>query len=606
VLEACENPPAAPGELVACAGAGRASHAEVVCVPRHLCARVPDGVAPEDAAYTTVAAIALHGVRLAGVGLGDVVAVVGLGLVGQLTLQLLRAGGSVALGIDPDPSRGELARASGFFATTDAAVLDAETRRRTAGRGADGVLVTAASQSAAALATATGVARERAVIAIVGDVAIESDRAPLFSKELRLVVSRSYGPGRYDPVYEERGIDYPAGYVRWTEGRNLEEVLRLMSTGQLRPSTLTTHTLGIEDGPRAYELLGGEQRPLGILLRYAETNGVGARTIELAAPRTHRNGTRGSLRIGVLGAGTFARSVLLPGLAKYATITAVAAGTGPSARSTAERYGAALATTDANALIGSDDVDAVVIATRHHLHARYAIDALRAGKHVFVEKPLALAETELRELEDIAAQSPGVLFVGFNRRFAPLAAALRDALCGRGPVVVSYRVNAGRLPDSHWTHDPDEGGGRIVGEVCHFVDFASYLCEGEPRLAAAAALSGSSEPLEDDITATIRFPDGSLATIVYCALGDQSLSKERVELFSELGAGVLDDFSSLTLHRGGQREHQRRRRDKGHAAELRAFVEACRTGQQPWPASEMAAVTRATFGMRDAILSGAP
>ena len=605
VLEACEDPPAAPGELVACAGAGKASHAEVVSVPRNLCARVPEGVAPEDAAYATVAAIALHGIRLAEIGLGDVAVVVGLGLVGQLTLQLLAAAGCVALGIDPDQGRVKLALDNGFFATTNTAELEAETRRRTSDRGADGVLLTAASKSAAPLSTAIAVARERSVVSIVGDVAIESPRAPLFGKELRLVVSRSYGPGRYDPLYEEAGIDYPAGYVRWTEGRNLDEVLRLMSTGQLRPRALTTHTFALDEGAQAYELLAADEPSLGILLRYPDKLSNGGRSVRLPARRSIRGLARAKVQVGVIGAGTFARTVLLPELAKRSSIVAVATQTGVSAKASAGRFGATLATTDPAELIGDPGVDAVVIATRHHLHAEYVIAALSAGKHVFVEKPLALSEDELRAVERAAADSPGILMVGFNRRFAPLAQQLRDALCGRGPLVVSYRVNAGRLPRSHWTHDPDQGGGRIVGEVCHFVDFVDFLC-GTPQLQSCAALSGASEPIEDDVTATLRAADGSVAIVLYSALGDPSLPKERIEVFGEMGAGVLDDFSSLALHRNGQRQMIEGHRDKGHGAEIAAFLEACRSGEQPWPIEQMAAVTRVTFALRDSILAAHP
>lgn len=599
VLEACDDAPAAPGELVACAGAGRASHAEVVSIPRHLCARVPTNVTAEDAAYATVAAIALHGIRLAELRLGDVAAVIGLGLVGQLALQLLGAAGCVTLGSDPDSSRVRLAREQGFFATTDAAELEEEVRRLTSNRGADGVLLTAASKSAAPLATAIAIARERAVLSIVGDVSIESPRAPLFSKELRLVVSRSYGPGRYDPIYEDAGVDYPAGYVRWTEGRNLDEVLRLMGTGQLRPSMLTTHTFALEDGPRAYELLAGAEPFLGILLRYSGGVDGQARSIQLA---TSRRKGRGRIRVGVIGAGTFARSVLLPELVRQAEVTAIATRTGVSARSTAVRFGASLATTDAKEVITSPAIDAVVIATRHDLHAELVIAALEAGKHVFVEKPLALSEEALTHVERTWSQSDSILMVGFNRRFAPLAAALREALSDRGPMFLTYRVNAGRLAGSHWTHDPTVGGGRIVGEVCHFVDFASYLCGDIPQVSAVEALGGASEPLEDNVSAILRFRNGSVATIVYSALGDPSLEKERVEVLGEAGAGVLTDFRCLSVHREGRHQLVERKRDKGHAHEVLTFLECCRAGNQPWPVREMVAVTRATFEMRDAAL----
>ncbi len=603
VIEACEDAPAAPGELVACAGAGLASHAEIVSVPRTLCARVPDGVAPQDAAYATVAAIALHGVRLAEARLGDVVAVVGLGLVGQLTAEILKAAGCVVLGCDPDEARVQLAREAGVFAAQERDDLVAEARRLTSGRGADGVLVTAASRSSAPLATATEVARERATVVIVGDIAIESARGPLFAKELRLVVSRSYGPGRYDPIYEQRGIDYPAGYVRWTEGRNLEETLRLMAAGALRPSRLTTHVFSLDDGPAAYRQLGADEPSVGILLRYPGVEALNGRAITLA-PRPQRRmraPAPGRPRVGIVGAGSFARGVLLPILVEHADITAVAAATGVSARAAASRFGAVLASTDAHDLIQHPDIDAILIATRHDSHSTYATEALRAGKHVFVEKPLALEEQGLQEVAHAAADAPGVMMVGFNRRFAPLAARLRSELCGRGPLVITYRVNAGRLPRSHWTHDPQVGGGRIVGEACHFVDFLMFLTGTIPMDVTAVAVGGGSEPREDSFAATLRFPDGSVAVIVYSALGDPGLPKERVEVLGEAGAGVLDDFSELRLYRHGEQERVSRKRDKGHNAEVEAFLTACRESRQPWPVADMVAATRATFLIRDAV-----
>lgn len=613
VLETCADGPAAPGELVACAGAGLASHAELVSVPRTLCARAPEGVAAEDAAYATVASIALHGVRLTGVGLGDVVAVVGLGLVGQLTLELVAAAGCVALGADPDPGRVDLAREAGFFATGDPAELEAEAARLTAGRGADGVLITAACRSAAPLATGTAAARERATVCIVGDVAVESPRAPLFAKELKLVVSRSYGPGRYDPTYEEGGIDYPAGYVRWTEGRNLEEVLRLMGSGQLRPGRLTTHTFDLADGAAAYQLLEGEEPSLGILLRYPDIAAAEDRALRLPeagrprlrdAARQLRRVTGRTTRVGMIGAGTFARGVLMPQLTRRAELTAVATATGVSARASAERFGAALATTDAEAVLQSPEIDAVVVATRHDTHADYAARALAAGKHVFVEKPLGLNEVELATVEAAAAESDAVLMVGFNRRFAPLARRLREALGGRGPLVITYRVNAGRIPRDHWTQDPSMGGGRIVGEACHFVDFAMFLTGSAPTAVDAAAIGGGSEPREDSFAATLRFADGSVAVIVYSALGDSALPKERIEVMGETGAGVLEDFRTLQIYRQGREDKVTRRRDKGHAAEIEAFLSGARRGEQPWPVTDMAAAMRATFALRDAVAGG--
>jgi predicted dehydrogenase len=312
---------------------------------------------------------------------------------------------------------------------------------------------------------------------------------------------------------------------------------------------------------------------------------------------------RDRVRIGVIGAGTFARSVLIPALGRGAELTAVATRTGVSARSTAQRFGAAFATTDPAEVLASEQVDGVIIATRHNLHAELAVAALEAGKHVFVEKPLALSDEDLTRVQAVSAASPGVFMVGFNRRFARLASQLRSAIAVSGPMLVTYRVNAGRLPRSHWSHDPEQGGGRIVGEACHFVDFAAYLCAGRPHVIAAEGVSGSSEPLEDNIAATLRFDDGSLATIVYSALGDPGLEKERVEVLSEVGAGILSDFTSLTLHRAAGTEIAQGKRDKGHAREIAVFLDACRSGRQPWPVEDMVAVTRATFAMRDSVLA---
>ena len=605
VLEAPAESPAGPGELVACAGAGYAGHAEIVSVPRTLCARVPSGVQPEQAAYATVCAIALHGVRLCGLQLGDVAAVVGLGLVGQLTLELLRAAGCVALGVDPDETRVGLAREAGFFATIAPAELGSEVGRHTAGRGADAVLVTAASRSAAPLATAIEVARERATVCVVGDVAIESARAPLFAKELRLVVSRSYGPGRYDPHYEEGGNDYPAGYVRWTEGRNLEEVLRLMATGALRPERLTTHRYPLADAPSAYALLNGDEPAVGILLDYGEDAGHKAPVRVVPAPPKRRR-TTDRVRVGVIGAGVFARTTLLPTLAKRADVYSIVTATGPSGQATAKRFGARAAGTDPGLVLDDPRVDAVVIATRHHTHAEYAARALRAGKHVFVEKPPALDGEELASVREAAgSDGAGTLMVGFNRRYAPLAGSLRDELCGRGPLLVHYRVNAGRIPRSHWVHDPEIGGGRIVGELCHFVDFASFLAEGAPDVRSAVAVDGSSEPREDTLAVTLSFADGSVVTIAYSALGDSAMGKERVEVMGEAGAAVLDDFRELSLLRGGEENVVRSARDKGHAAEIDRFLDACRSGRPAQPLDELMAVMSATFRVRD-LVRGVP
>jgi polar amino acid transport system substrate-binding protein len=608
VLEAPPESPAGPGDLVACAGAFFASHAEIVNVPRTLVARVPDSVGAEDAAYSTLAAIALHGVRLCELRLGEVAVVVGLGLVGQLTLELVAASGCTAIGVDPSQERVDLARAAGFWATTSADELVDEAHRLTAGRGADGALITAAAKTGAPLATGIAAARERSTVCMVGDVAVESPRKPLFEKELKLVVSRSYGPGRYDPRHEDGGVDYPAGYVRWTEGRNLEAVLGLMAAGKLRPSRLTTHTFPLDQGVAAYGVLESSEPSLGILLDHGTGVPAMQRAVrrEHVRPRTPRRplGKR-KPRLGVIGAGTFARTFLLPRLAGDVDIAAVVTATGPSAKATAQRFGAKVAATDPAAVLEAGDIDAVLIATRHDSHAEYAARALEAGKHVFVEKPLSITEAGLDAVELAArGRDAGTLMVGFNRRFAPFTGRLRDALGGRGPLVIQYRVNAGPLPRDHWTHDPEVGGGRILGEGCHFVDLATALCGETPSHVTAVAVEGSSQPREDTFAATLAYPNGSVATIVYSALGDGALPKERIEVLGEAGAGVLDDFRTLDLYRNRQVEHHKSARDKGHAAELKAFVEACRTGEPAQRLDEILAVMRATFAIRDAVAGG--
>jgi predicted dehydrogenase len=378
--------------------------------------------------------------------------------------------------------------------------------------------------------------------------------------------------------------------------------VRLMATGDLRPSRLTSHTFDLADGASAYELLASDEPSLGIVLRYPGLDSVTERGIIIAKPRRRPRGVpAGGPRIAMVGAGGFAKGTLIPELVKLAPLTAVATATGVSARGTATRFGATRATTDPDEVFAADDVDAVAIATRHDTHADYTARALAAGKHVFVEKPPAIDREQLALVERATRDNDAVYVVGFNRRFAPLAARMHAAMAGRGPLMITYRVNAGRIPRDHWTHDPAVGGGRIVGEVCHFVDFVTWLCGALPASVTAAAVAGSSEPRDDNVAATLTFPDGSVAVIVYSALGDPGLPKERVEALGEAGAAVLDDFRSLRIHQKGRTSETDGRQDKGHAVELATFVDACRTGTQPWPVSDMLGVMRATFDIRDAV-----
>ncbi len=614
-----------PGDRVACAGAGYASHAEVVAVPRNLAVRLPDGVGFEEAAFATVGAIALQGFRLSGATLGETVAVLGLGLVGQLAAQIARAGGCRVLGMDLDPERCRLAGELGLSAVPTAAELSERCRVVTQGRGADAVLVTAATESSEPVALAGEVARDRATVVVVGAVGMEVPRQPYYEKELSLRVSRSYGPGRYDPTYEERGVDYPPGYVRWTENRNLAAFVELLASGAVVVGPLVTHRYPIAEAERAYALLGkGAPEPsLGILLTYPEAapaEGRADRATEPAAavvspplPAAAVTRPAGPVRFGVLGAGQFASGVLLPALTKMKDVqlASVCTSSGASAHRAAKKFGFGRTTTREEEVLGDPDIEAVLIATRHHLHAPQVVAALRAGKHVFVEKPLCLTAEELAEIEGVYAgvnrdrEEPLLLMVGYNRRFALLTRRLGEFLAPvEEPLVMHYRINAGYVPADHWIHDPRQGGGRLVGEVCHFVDLLSFLAGRPPARATARAAPNRGRYRDDNLVAILEFPDGSLGTITYVASGDRALAKERLEVHGGGRSAVLENFRRLDLFEDGRRSRHRERftQDKGHAAELRAFVEAVRDGTaEPLPFADSVSTTRVTFELQRAL-----
>jgi predicted dehydrogenase/threonine dehydrogenase-like Zn-dependent dehydrogenase len=591
----------APGDRVGCGGGSFANHAEVVAVPKNLVARLPDGVSFEAGAYATVGAIALHAVRRAEASVGERVGVIGLGLVGQLAIRILGASGCRSIGIDLDPHAVELAERGGAIARSrstpglERIVLDA-----TDGIGLDAVLVCAAAPTSDPVRLATTLARERGRIVIVGDVPVEVERAPLYEKELELRLSRSYGPGRYDRDYEERGRDLPPAYVRWTEQRNLEAFLELAASGRLDPSELTTHRFPVEEAEAAYAaLVAGEPRAFGVILAYAyEESAV---PVAPARPRV-----AAAARVGVIGAGSFSRRTLLPALREAgAELVAVASEGGLSAADAAARYGFGGAA-PAKEIIADDGIDAVVIATRHDSHASLAAAALRAGKAVFCEKPLALTREELDEVVR-ALSDGGLLMVGFNRRHAPLTVRLREELEARsGPTALLARVNAGPLPADHWLHDPEEGGGRMIGEGCHFVDLLSHLAGAPAASVHAMAVTSPTRPLEcaDDVAATFRFANGVLGTLLYSGSGDPRLPKERVEAFGGGLAAVLDDFRRLELYRDGRRTVEKSRQDKGHRAEIALFVKALRGEAQPPPVETYLASTRATLALVESLRDG--
>jgi predicted dehydrogenase/threonine dehydrogenase-like Zn-dependent dehydrogenase len=600
----------AAGDRVACAGMGYASHADAVFVPRNLAVRIPEGVSFEDASYVTVGAIALHGIRVADVRLGENVAVIGLGLLGQLTVQMLKATGCRVIGIDLDATKVALARELG----ADAAVTRTDDVAGAVlafsdGIGADAVIVTAATSSNDPIELAGEICRDRGRVSMVGAVGMDMPRKVYYEKELDLRLSRSYGPGRYDPEYEEKGRDYPIGYVRWTERRNMQEFLRLVAEGYVTPSKLTTHRFTVDEAERAYEIISGEAgEPFaGVLLSYPTRSVEAVRTIPLRTPARRREGVVG---VGVIGAGSFARAVLLPRLQKSREVelVGVATATGMNARATGDKFQFGYCTTDLRQLLDDDKVEAVIIATRHASHPRFAADALRAGKAVFVEKPLAIDEEGLRLALEAQAETGGVLAVGFNRRFSPLSAQLRQAFASAGPLAVNYRINAGPIPREHWLQDREEGGGRIIGEVCHFMDLAQYLTGSLPEEVYAHALGGPTGALHDTVSISIRFANGSVAGIGYYATGDKGFAKERVEVFGGGAVGVLEDFREVEISRDGRRTRTRKAsQDKGYDEEISAFLKAVR-GQGPMPISieSLAATTRATFAMEEALRTGVP
>jgi predicted dehydrogenase/threonine dehydrogenase-like Zn-dependent dehydrogenase len=569
------------GDRVACAGAGYANHAAVNAVPRNLVACIPDAVSFEEAAFGTLGAIALQGVRRAQPGLGERVAVLGLGLLGQLTAQMLKAAGAVAIGVDVRPERVERALALGLDRGFTLSERDfvAGVRERSEGLGADAVIVTAAGGDAGLLNKAFEACRRKGRVVLVGDVPIRIQRDKIYKKEIDFLISTSYGPGRYDPMYEEKGQDYPFAYVRWTEGRNLEEVLRLIATGALRVRPLIDATHSIENASAAYASLAGADRPIGILLDYHLEN-----TSSVAAPeRSYRPRRQAEPRtdtdvfdVGVVGYGSYFRSMLLPLLKAHPgfRLASVCARNGLTVRAAVERDGFARGTTDYRELVSDPSVRLVYVATRHDLHHPVALAAVEAGKAVFVEKPMAMTVAQGEELVEAVARDDGLLTVGFNRRFSPHVARLTELLQPiEAPRTMLYRVNAGTLPPEHWLLDPLEGGGRLLGEGVHFFDLLSFLAGAPPLRVRAVSPPGRTR---DEAVVALEFANGSTATLVYTGGGAAGSGKERVEVFAGGASFVLDDYRTLAVH-GLPREGIRTRTvEKGQQEQLENVYRALR------------------------------
>ena len=600
------------GDRVACGGGDYASHAEIAYVPATLCVAVPDAVGLDEAAFATVGAVALQGVRQSAATVGDRVAVVGLGLVGLLTVQLLRAAGCEVAGVDPDAGRCAVARELGAAAVTSAggSVAANELAGATAGLGFDAVILAAGTKDDGPIELAGLLARDRGTVVVVGDVGMHVPRAPFYEKELTLKLSRSYGPGRYDPVYEEHAIDYPVGYVRWTEQRNMAEFVRLLADGRIDVKPLITERFPIDDAAAAYAAVSRGGASLGVLLEYA-ASGPERERIDVGLPAAGEP-VSGAVGVGFLGAGNFATATLLPALGKDARFTprGVCTTSGLSARDVAERQGFSFCAESADDVLADPRTRAVVVASRHCSHATLAIAAMRAGKTVFVEKPLAMTEAELAEVAAVQRATSAAVLVGFNRRFAPQVRTVATALAGRGsPATILIRVNAGAIPDTHWIQQPEEGGGRIVGEVCHFVDLAACLAGASPVRVFAAGVASHKPPLlADDLSVTLTFADGSVATVVYTAAGDTAFPKERVEVFCAGKVMVIDDFKTLSITQGGRtRTTRTQQADKGHAAEMRAFLDLASGGTVPeLTFGECVSSMAATFKVIESLTTGQP
>jgi len=560
------------GDRVACAGAGYANHAAYNTVPENLVAPVPGTVSFEEAAFGTLGAIALQGVRRCAPGLGDRVAVLGLGLLGQLTCQLLRANGAVVIGADLRADRVRRARAGGLaqaFATGEVDFAQG-VLGHTAGRGADAVIVTAAASDPGLLNTACEACRRKGRLVLVGDVPIRIARDRIYAKELDLLISTSYGPGRYDPEYEEAGHDYPFAYVRWTENRNLEEVLRLIADGALDVRGLIDARYSVEDAPVAYRRLAEEPRPIGILLEYPEAAAAPAQqALASTAPRRATSAGRATrFGVAVVGYGSYFRGVLLPLLKQHPgfELVSACARSGLSVRHAVEKDGFARGTTSFAELLADPDVHVVYVATRHDLHYAFARAALEAGKEVFVEKPMTLVSAEGEELAALAAERGRLLSVGFNRRFSPHAARLKELLGSlAGPKTMLYRVNAGPLPDGHWLLDPVQGGGRLLGEGVHFFDFLAWLAGAEPVRVESLAPPARSR---DEAIVSLQFADGSVGALVYAGSGSPALGKERVEVFCGGASFVLDDYRRLLVNGVGGKGLETRLMEKGQREQL--------------------------------------
>lgn len=594
------------GDIVACGGAGYANHSEINYVPKNLFVKVPEGVSEEDASFVTVGAIALQGVRQTAPMLGERIVVMGLGLLGQITVQLLKSNGCKVLGTDFDPRKLELAKELGADEVCKPDEIIEKSNLFTRGNGADAIIIAASTSSNQPIIDAGEIARMKARVVVVGLVGMDIPRNEYYKKELELKLSMAYGPGRYDPKYEEQGIDYPFAHVRWTEQRNFEAFLDLIQEGKVTPQKLITHRYDFEKALTAYDLLEGkiDEPYLGIVLNYSSN----VASSHGAIKRSDKSVSDKEINVGLIGAGNFTKSVILPNLNKVGgfRLVGLCTATGVSAHATGEKYDFKYISTDFEELINNDEINTVFITTRHNDHGDKVLKALLAGKNVFVEKPLCIHNHELDKIESALHKTNKVLQIGYNRRFAPLVQKMRSEI-GNQNAAITYRVNAGIIPKDVWIQDPEIGGGRIIGEVCHFIDTTNYLVDSLPVSVFANCVTkpDQSIPDEDNVSINIKYANGSIATLSYFAFGNSQLPKESIEVFCGGKAMHLNNFRELNIFSGSKsKKIKSANQDKGFKSEFNAFSEAIHSGKLAIAKEDLIATSKVSFSILKSIQTG--
>jgi predicted dehydrogenase/threonine dehydrogenase-like Zn-dependent dehydrogenase len=598
-----------PGDRVACAGQDYASHAEIVVIPQNLIAKIPDNVSSEEAAFTTLGAIALQGVRQTEPQLGEKICVIGLGLLGQITCQLLKANGCVVFGIDLNPALIKLANetAADKAMHRDDANLLAACENFTNGHGFDAIIITAAAPSNDPIELAAEIVRKKGRVIVVGAVKMDIPRDPHFyRKELDLRMSCSYGPGRYDVNYEDNGQDYPIAYVRWTEQRNMEAFLELLSRKTIDVKPLITHTFDINEADKAYEIvLGKVKEPhIGILLKYSNSESKLKSLVKV------KNNPLTKINTGFIGAGSFAQSYLIPGVKSWgASLDGVVTSKGITSKNVADKFKFNYCSSDSKDIIDNKKINTVFIATPHSSHSDFVIKALEASKNVFVEKPMAINQEQLDAVIDAKAKSPQLIMVGFNRRFAPISCNIKKRFQNISePMVVNIRVNAGLIPKSHWSQHPEIGGGRIIGEMCHFIDLMQFFTDANPVKVFAESISTNNENItpEDNIVIIVKFDNGSIGNLIYLANGDKSIPKEKIEVFSAGNVGIINDFRDGLFYKAGK-VTKLKSSGKGHKEEVEAFLSAVLEGKEsPINFKSICFTTITTFKILDSLVTGLP